>query len=113
MATTPWDALLQRQTPAAPFTRDGEPPVASTSKTGQIRALLKAGPLSAAAICMEVDVRSTGLVWALLKHDIAMGRVDVEDGIYSLSCEHEQQLQQRIREARALLRFNGYRVEKA
>ncbi|HYW57712.1 MAG TPA: hypothetical protein VE934_12170 [Polaromonas sp.] len=110
MNTTPWDALLRHQTPAAPFISRGEPPAPGTSKTEQIRALLRTGPKTPAEICMDVDLRSSGLVWALLKHDMAMGRVRRVDGCFELCSEFEQQLQQRIRAARALLESNGYRV---
>ncbi len=113
IAPTPWDALLQRRSPPSPFDRSpAEPAISGTSKTAQIRALLRVGPMSASDICMELDLRSTGLVGALLKHDIAVGRVRSVDGLYELCSEFEQDLIKRIREARALLLSHGYKVEK-
>lgn len=113
MTPTPWDALLQRKSQPESFDRCQEASVAlTTSKAGQIRALLRTGPMSAAAICMEVDIRSTGLVWAVLKHDLAMGRVRFVNGRYELASEFEQDLQQRIRQATALLLSQGYQVVK-
>lgn len=111
---TPWDALLVPRSAPVAFDRctEGSVPV-GTSKTAQIRALLRIGPMNAAAICMEVDIRSTGLVWALLKHDMAMGRVRCVNGMYEMCSEFEQDLQRRIREAKALLLAQGYTVEKA
>lgn len=113
MNTTPWDALLLRQTRAAEFDRCQETPAAlTTSKAGQVRRLLRSGPMSAAAICMEVEIRSTSLVGPVLKHDLAMGRVRFVNGLYELASDFEQELQQRIRQAKALLESNGYSVEE-
>lgn len=115
MTPTPWDALLLRQTRPEPFDRDPEAPAVenSTSKAGQIRNLLRSGPMSAAAICMDVDIRSTSLVGAVLKHDLAMGRIRYVNGMYELASEFERELRRRIREAKALLLSQGYRVVKA
>ena len=109
--TSPWDALLLSGARHARFDRCQLAATASmTSKAGQIRALLKSGPLSAAAICMEVDIASTSLVGSLLKHDIAMGRVEFVNGRYRWADDYEQALQQSIRKATALLKSNGYQV---
>lgn len=114
MTPTPWDALLLRKSRPEPFNRD---PVAATadttSKAGQVRNLLRSGPMSAAAICMDVDIRSTSLVGAVLKHDLAMGRMRCVNGMYELCSEFEQDLQQRIRQAKALLVSQGYTVGKS
>lgn len=113
MTPTPWDALLLRKSRPEPFNSESAAAAAEiTSKAGQVRDLLRAGPMSAAAICMDVDIRSTSLVGAVLKHDIAMGRVRFVNGMYELVSEFEQDLQRRVREAKALLLAQGYRVEK-
>lgn len=112
-AGTPWDALLRRTTRAATFDRGQEAAAAqTTSKAGQVRNLLRTGPMSAAAICMEVDIRSASLVGPVLKHDLAMGRVRFINGLYELASDFEQDLQQRIKEATALLVAQGYQVMK-
>lgn len=114
MTPTPWDALLLRKSRAEPFQREQAAAANDgTSKAGQIRLLLRSGPMSAAAICMDVDIKSTGLVSAVLKHDLAMGRIRCANGMYELCDEFEQDLQRRIKAAKALLVDQGYRVEKA
>jgi hypothetical protein len=107
----PWDALLLCRRRAANFDRCQQPElVPAVSKAGQIRALLRNGPMNAAAICMEVEIASSGLVGAVLKHDLAIGRVKFFDGRYELAKDYDQKLQQSIRQARALLESNGYQV---
>lgn len=72
--------------PFAGLGQRGEPPAAphhapdGYSKTGVMRALLRRqGRATAAALAEHADLASTGLVYALLKNDIASGRIRFSD----------------------------------
>lgn len=88
----------------------------SKSRTGSIRDLLKstARPMSAAEIAFDVDLPShtQNLVWLLLKHDIKMGRVLLQGGLYVWNFEHESAEATAIRAAIKLLKKHGYAVTK-
>lgn len=110
--TTPWDALL-RHRPVAQFDQCQEDPaLLKTSKAARVRELLRQkGPMSAAEICMEVDYPNTGLVSASMKHDIAIGRLSLTNGLYAVNPDYDANLHRSIKRARALLRKHGYTVE--
>lgn len=110
---TPWDALL-RTTRKAIFNRCNEAePALKTSLAGQVRNLLQQnGRMSAASICMDVNIPTTSLVGAVLKHDLAIGRVTCVNGLYELESGYDEELQQKINQAKTLLQRNGYSVEK-
>ncbi len=86
----------------------------SKSRTGSIRELLKSTgrPMSAAEIAFDLDLPShtQNLVWLLMKYDIKMGRVLLQDGMYSWSVKHESAEAAAIRAAIRLLKKNGYTV---
>lgn len=88
----------------------------SKSRTGTIRDLLKstARPMSAAEIAFDIDLPShtQNLVWLLLKHDIKMGRVLLQDGLYAWNFEHQSAEATAIRAAIKLLKKHGYAVTK-
>lgn len=111
---TPWDALMRSTRPAAQFNRCADTPAPPpTTKAARVRELLRQnGPMSAAAICLEVEYPNTGLVSASLKHDIAIGRISCSDGLYSINPEYDAELHRRIALAKALLRRYGYTVEQ-
>src|SRR3990167_106806 len=113
MSASPLDALL-RTPRKARFDRCQEAaPTLKTSLAGQVRNLLRRdGPSSAASICMEVDIPSTSLVSAVLKHDLARGCVKLINGLYELDSGWDEELQQKISQAKTLLERNGYSVEK-
>jgi hypothetical protein len=57
-------------------------------RTANIRDILQAtGPMRAREIAEACELRSSGLVSALLKYDIAHGRVEYNDGVYSINEE--------------------------
>ncbi|UUZ68051.1 hypothetical protein LP416_27690 [Polaromonas sp. P2-4] len=112
-AATPWDALL-RSHRKVQFRDAEERAESGTSKAGQVRALLRreGRPMTASEICMEVDITSTALVMPVLKHDIAIGRIHLAAGLYTISSSFDEQLQADIGRAVALLKRNGYELRK-
>lgn len=111
---TPWDVLLRPRACAA-FTRCAEPSTTglALSKAEQVRQLLaRNGPLSAAAICLEVEYPNTGLVSASLKHDLAIGRITCIEGLYNFNADYDAKLHERLKQAKALLRRHGYAVRR-
>lgn len=97
-----------------PFRLDAFERKPDESKTEQIRSLLRSrGPLNAAAIAMEIGLDGgTALVGALLKNDLHNGAVIRQGGCYAWNQDYDHALANELAEARALLRRNGYRVEK-
>lgn len=112
--TTPWDALLRTTRRAESFDRCHEAaPAPKTSLAGQTRLLLqRVGPMSAGAICMDVDIPSTSLVGPVLKHDLATGRITFVNGLYSINAAYDEELHKQINQAKSLLQRNGYAVKK-
>lgn len=116
---SPWDALLtnsiRMKLPASVRSDaieafDGVP---NGSKAGQVRALLaQCGPLNAASICMVVDIESTSLVGPVMKWDMKLGRVLLEDGKYFLNPRFVEEEAAQVRAAVNLLRKHGYRVKE-
>lgn len=113
MSATPWDALLHVRHQVAFERCQPEPSGQTVSKAGQIRELLRRnGPMSAGSICMDVDIMNSGLVSAVLKHDMALGRVRLVGHLYSLDPSFDDAQQREISQAVRLLKRAGYRVEK-
>lgn len=104
---------------AAQLTRDIAPVVdlradAENTKTASIRALLRQGPMHSSEIASVLGLARPALVGALLKHDLAIGRVQrLAGGAYALADEWEEDEHQRLIEAKALLRRHGYQVSRS
>lgn len=83
------------------------------SKTERMRIYLREfGPATAANLAMEADVPSSALVGALLKADLAMGRVVRDGSRYAWNSEWDEQTNNDIRKAKALLMRHGFTVRK-
>lgn len=111
---SPWDMLLRCKSNAVRFDRstDADALPAST-KASRVRELLRQnGPMSAAAICMEVEYPNTGLVSASLKYDVASGRITFFDGKYELNPAWDEDLHRRINGAKTLLKRHGFSVTR-
>lgn len=86
---------------------------AATSRTESIRQLLRqGGPMRAQRIATELDLPQTALVGALLKADLARGRVRLCNGIYEWNHDHDDALARELSAAARLLRRHGYRVQE-
>ena len=92
----------------------GEAPKRPQSRTANIRALLKASskPMTAFEIAYDVDLPSftSNLVWLLLKHDVRLGRVVLDDNKFSYNHEWDSALAASLRDAEKLLKRHGYKV---
>ena len=91
-------------------------PVKSETRTGAIRAALKRSgrAMTAAEISYDVDLPSfdTSLVFLLLKHDIAKGRVLVpERGKYKWNYDWDTAEAAAVRAAIKLLQRAGYQFD--
>jgi hypothetical protein len=121
LAGTPWSGLGRRA-----YNRDSdEPPERQAtrgckghtsgqrSKAQTLRDLIrKNGRLNARQLAKMAELEATALVGALLKNDVAIGRIKFDGVAY---CWHEgfdETLQRALTDAVALLRRHGYRVEK-
>jgi hypothetical protein len=97
--------------------RDGAPAgvAGRESLTGALRAAMKGGAKTAASLSAHTGV-PTRLVSALLKHDIAIGRVRFVRPTGNLAGTYElvenTQCSARLAEAEKLLRSAGYEVTK-
>lgn len=115
---SPWDALLnpiRMRLPASVPSEwlEADKPKAELSKAGQVRALLaQRGAMNANAICLEVDIESTSLVGPVMKWDMKLGRVLLEDGRYFLNPRFVEEEAAQVRAAVNLLRKHGYRVRR-
>lgn len=98
--------------PAWPFASATPQPEKGVSKTERMRAYLRQhGSATAATLADEGNLNTRALVGALLKGDLARGLVFRRNGRYFWNPQFDQAHQQRLAEAAALLRRNGYRVE--
>lgn len=81
------------------------------TKTERLRSYLrKHGRATAADLAIEADLDNTGLVWALLKGDIAKGAVEMQGGHYTWNDEYDDQEQQELKAAMRRLRAAGFVV---
>jgi hypothetical protein len=111
---SPWDTLLRSSTRSA-FDRCADLSVQYPilGKAERVRRLLaNRGPMSAAAICIEVEYPNTGLVSASLKHDLAIGRITCTNGLYEINPDYDAELHERIKQAKSLLARHGYSVKR-
>jgi hypothetical protein len=77
-------AAMATQLQRDPLPPPPAPPEEKDSRAGRMRAALREqGSLGARALAAAVGLRNSGLVGALLKHDIQAGRVQFHDGVYS------------------------------
>ncbi len=82
------------------------------SKTEKLREALRSNArLTALQLATLADLDNSGLVGALLKHDIALGRVKFEDGGYYWNHEFDERVRQAIEDAIVVLRRHGYTVQ--
>lgn len=91
----------------------------SISRVERIRQLLKSkgAAMTDAEIAWDMAEHfpnfGAHLVWLLLKHDIAKGRVSmIRHGLYRWNDEYENATQTAIRTAIKLLKRHGYEVKK-
>jgi hypothetical protein len=99
---------LTRQTETFAPTID-EP---GTTRTGQLRAMLKAGPLTCEQLSRGSGI-SRNSVSGLLNEDVKKGRLLLERGVYRTSPDYDADKAKRLRDAAALLRAAGYVVVRA
>jgi hypothetical protein len=85
------------------------------SKVDRMRRALRDAPgvLTAAELAKAADLKATALVYALLKPDVARGRVHVRDGAYEWNRHYDEELAAELAAAAALLKRHGYKVERA
>ncbi len=89
-------------------------PGRAASKTSAIRDLLREqGPLTSQVIAVELGLDRPALVGALLKHDLAIGRIVRRGDCYALSDSWEESYHQEVADAIKLLRRQGYLVQRA
>lgn len=95
---------------AAPRNEVGE---VEQTKTDRLRNYLRHhGAANASTLADEADVPQTALVGALLKGDIAKGRVFRWGDKYHWNHQFDEELHKRVQEAAELLKRNGYKVIK-
>lgn len=83
------------------------------SKTERMRTYLRThGAANAATLAHEADVPRTALVSALLKADIARGRIVRRGDKYHWNHQFDAEHHRRLDEAATLLRANGFTVIK-
>lgn len=86
---------------------------AEQTKTDRLRNYLRHhGAANASTLADEADVPQTALVGALLKGDIAKGRVFRRGDKYHWNRQFDEELHKRVQEAAELLKRNGYKVIK-
>lgn len=86
---------------------------AEQTNTDRIRNYLRHhGSANAATLADEADVPKTALVGALLKGDIAKGRIFRCGDRYYWNTQYDEQLQAQLNAAAELLKRNGYKVIK-
>lgn len=90
-----------------------EPQQRATSKTERIREHLRThGWANSHTLAIEADVPQAALVGALLKNDLARGRVLREGSGYAWNTSWDEQEASEIRSAISLLKRRGYIVKK-
>lgn len=117
LAQNPFKLLIDQVTsrrhqfPREPMTDDAQRP---TTKTGAMREYLKrVGRATAADLAIEAEVvGNSGLVWALLKSDIAKGAILREGCWYVWNQDFDHAERTRIQEAIRTLRAAGYTVSR-
>lgn len=85
-----------------------------TSKTGVMRDYLRTrGKATAADLAIEANLESTGLVWALLKTDIAKGAIERRGDHYHWVDTFDHEQHRRIQAAIRTLKAAGYTVTRS
>ena len=104
---TPFTGLGQRSPAIDPV---GEPP-ADAPAAERLRWLLtNRGPMRAPQLAAAASLPHSSMVSALLKHDIASGRVTCYRGVYEIEPAFDEIEREEIQAAIALLRRKGYTV---
>lgn len=83
------------------------------TKAASIRALLREGPMTSRDITVALGLARPALVGALLKHDMAIGRVVRQGNCYALSQGWDEAEQEAVAAAIRLLRRHGHSVRRA
>jgi len=116
---TPGNPFAQLIAQASKPRRRGWPqPLAASlarpaTKTGAMRAYLQEhGKATAHDLAIEGDLENTGLVWALLKADIAKGAIERRGNHYVWIEAYDEDRRKDIQAAIRLLRSSGYVVTK-
>lgn len=112
----PFAHLIAQVTTPRPFMRRATPAddqVKPPTKTGAMRAYLQEhGKATAHDLAIEGDLENTGLVWALLKADIAKGAIERRGSHYVWVEAYDENRRKDIQAAIRLLTSSGYRVLK-
>lgn len=112
----PFAHLVALASKPRPFVRratPGDAPVRPPTKTGAMRAYLQEhGKATAHDLAIEGDLENTGLVWALLKADIAKGAIERRGNHYVWVEAYDENRRKDIQAAIRLLRSTGYSVTK-
>lgn len=116
MTSSPFDQLIKhatrpgRRRKAAKLMGFSQKP---DTKTERLRSYLrKHGRSTAADLAIEADLDNTGLVWALLKGDIAKGAVERDGQHYTWNEAYDDQDHQELKAALRKVRAAGYVVTK-
>jgi len=116
MTSSPFDQLIKhatrpgRRRKAAKLMGFSQKP---DTKTERLRTYLrKYGRATAADLAIEADLDNTGLVWALLKGDIAKGSVERDGQHYTWNEDYDDQDHQELKAALRKVRAAGYTVIK-
>lgn len=80
--------------------------------TDKIRAMLQRGPATAREIANACDLKGSGFVGALLRHDVQKGKVFLSDGLYSWNYDYDDQEEEELRDAVKLLKKHGFKVQQ-
>jgi len=88
----------------------GDKPVTKTSLMRDY--LRKQGKATAADLAIEAGIESTGLVWALLKADIAKGAIERQGTHYVWIDSFDAEQHRAVQSAIKLLKALGYSVKR-
>jgi hypothetical protein len=109
---SPFTAMAQHLQQAACAASSHGDAVQGRSYAEDIRVMLEEhGALSARTIAEKLRMPS-GRVGAIVKHDRQRGRIRFHEGRYELAPGWDEDMYEQIRQAAALLRRHGYRVER-
>lgn len=112
----PFAQLVAMASKPRPFVRKpttGDDRAKPLSKTGAMRAYLQEhGKATVADLAIEADLENTGLVYALLKADIAKGAIERQGNHYVWIESYDDDRRKDIAAAIRLLKSSGYSVRK-
>jgi hypothetical protein len=103
-------AMLSRAEP--PRAAAGHPPPAGTTRSGCMRDALTRGGMTARELAAVAGLTRPDLVSALLKHDLADGRIVRRGNVYELNTTWADDDKAQVQAAIRLLRRRGFTVRK-